>query len=139
QGYYDVSAIGSDVFDQAVRVSIEGDSSVSPEMEAKGIRLTTSVATSIGYVAFNWDDPVVGGQKPGEAAERARKLRHAISIAFDVEEQITIFAYVEGRPGINPVMYDWVGDKPQRKSLETAKKLLAEAGYPNGRDARTGQ
>jgi ABC-type transport system substrate-binding protein len=156
QGYYDMSAIASDVFDQAVRVSIEGDSSVSPEMEAKGIRLTTSVATSTGYVAFNWDDPVVGGQKGGEAAERARKLRHAISIAFDVEEQITIFAngrgiaaqgpiapgifgYVEGRPGINPVVYDWAGDRPQRKSLDTAKTLLAEAGYPNGRHARTGQ
>ena len=151
QGYYDLSGISSDVFDQAVRVSIEGDSTVSPEMEGKGIRLTTSVATSTGYVAFNWDDAVVGGN-----SERARKLRHALSIAFDVEEQITIFAngrgiaaqgpiapgifgYVEGREGINPVVYDWADDKPQRKSIETARKLLAEAGYPDGRDAKTGQ
>ncbi|HKQ27842.1 MAG TPA: ABC transporter substrate-binding protein [Burkholderiales bacterium] len=151
QGYYDMSGISSDVFDQAIRVSIEGDSSVSPEMEERGIRLTTSVATSTGYVAFNWDDNVVGG-----SSERARKLRHAISIAFDVEEQITIFSngrgiaaqgpiapgifgYREGEEGINPVVYDWVGDKPQRKSIDTARKLLAEAGYPNGRDAKTGQ
>lgn len=151
QGYYDMSAISSDVFDQAIRVSIEGDSSVSPEMEERGIRLTTSVATSTGYVAFNWDDNIVGG-----GSERARKLRHAISIAFDVEEQITIFSngrgiaaqgpiapgifgYREGEEGINPVVYDWVGDKPQRKSIEIARKLLAEAGYPNGRDAKTGQ
>ncbi|MDQ5848135.1 MAG: ABC transporter substrate-binding protein [Pseudomonadota bacterium] len=156
QGYYDISAISSDVFDQAVRVSLEGDSTVSAEMEEQGIRLTTSVATSTGYVAFNWDDPVVGGQKGGEPAERARKLRHAISIAFDVEEQITIFAngrgiaaqgpiapgifgYTEGKAGINPVVYDLAGDNPQRKSIDTAKKLLAEAGYPNGRDAKTGQ
>ena len=151
QGYYDVSAIASDVFDQAVRVSIEGDSTVSPEMEARGVRLTTSVATSTGYVAFNWDDPVVGG-----SSERGRKLRHALSIAFDVEEQISIFAngrgiaaqgpiapgifgYVEGQAGINPAVYDWVGGKPQRKSIEAAQKLLAEAGYPGGRDAKTGQ
>jgi oligopeptide transport system substrate-binding protein len=151
QGYYDMSAISSDVFDQAIRVSIEGDSSVSPEMEERGIRLTTSVATSTGYVAFNWEDNIAGG-----SSERARKLRHAISIAFDVEEQITIFSngrgiaaqgpiapgifgYREGEEGINPVVYDWVGDKPQRKSIELARKLLAEAGYPNGRDARTGQ
>jgi ABC-type transport system substrate-binding protein len=151
QGYYDSSGIGSDQFDQAVRMSIEGETGVTPEMEERGIRLSTSVATSIGYVAFNWDDSVVGG-----SSERARKLRQAISIAFDVEEQINIFAngrgiaaqgpvapgifgYREGREGINPVVYDWVDGKPQRKSLEVARKLLAEAGYPNGRDARTGQ
>jgi ABC-type transport system substrate-binding protein len=151
QGYYDLSAIASDVFDQAVRVSIEGDAGVSPEMEEKGIKLSTSVAASTGYVAFNWDDSVVGGP-----SERARRLRQAISIAFDVEEQISIFAngrgiaaqgpiapgifgYVEGRDGINPVVYDWVEGKPQRKSIESARKLLAEAGYPDGRDAKSGQ
>ena len=151
QGYYDSSGIGSDQFDQAVRMSIEGDVGVTPEMEERGIRLSTAVATSIGYVAFNWDDPVVGG-----ASERTRKLRQALSIAFDVEEQINIFGngrgiaaqgpvapgifgYREGREGINPVVYDWVDGKPQRKSIEAARKLLAEAGYPNGRDARTGQ
>jgi len=151
QGYYDASGIGSDQFDQAVRMSIEGDATVTPEMEEKGIRLTTSVAASIGYVAFNWDDAVVGG-----SSERARKLRQAISIAFDIEEQINIFAngrgiaaqgpvapgifgYREGREGINPVVYDWVDGKPQRKPIEAARKLLAEAGYPNGRDAKTGQ
>jgi ABC-type transport system substrate-binding protein len=155
QGYYDTSAINSDVFDQAVRVSIEGDAAVTPEMESRGIRLTTSVATSTGYIAFNWDDPVVGGLK-GEAAERARKLRHAISIAFDVEEQITIFAngrgiaaqgpiapgifgYRDGKEGMNPIVYDWQEGGPQRKPIEAARKLLAEAGYPNGRDAKTGQ
>jgi ABC-type transport system substrate-binding protein len=156
QGYYDTSGIGSDQFDQAVRVSIEGDTNVTPEMEAKGIRLSTSVETTVGYIAFNWMDPVVGAQKGAEAAERARKLRHAISIAFDVEEQITIFAngrgiaaqgpiapgifgYREGREGMNPVVYDWIDGKPERKSIDVAKRLLAEAGYPGGRDAKTGQ
>ncbi len=151
QGYYDLSGIGSDQFDQAVRISIEGDAAVTPEMEHKGIRLSTSVEASIGYVAFNWDNPVVGG-----ASERTRKLRQAISIAYDVEEQITIFAngrgipaqgpvapgifgYRDGREGMNPLVYDWVGDKAVRKPLDAAKKLLAEAGYPGGRDARTGQ
>jgi oligopeptide transport system substrate-binding protein len=151
QGYLDVSGIGSDQFDQAVRMSIEGEAAVTPEMERQGIRLSTSLATSIGYVAFNWDDAVVGG-----ASEKARKLRHAISIAFDVEEQIAIFAngrgiaaqgpiapgifgYREGREGMNPLVYDWVDGKPVRKSIYVARKLLAEAGYPDGRDARTGQ
>ena len=156
QGYYDVSGIGSDQFDQAVKMSIEGDAAVTPEMEEKGIRLSTSVDTSIGYLAFNWDDPVVGGRAGGEAAARARKLRQAISIAVDVEEEISIFAngrgiaaqgpiapglfgYREGREGVNSVVYDWANGKPQRKSIEAARKLLAEAGYPGGRDAKTGQ
>jgi ABC-type transport system substrate-binding protein len=151
QGYYDVSGIGSDQFDQAVRVSIEGDANVTPEMESKGIRLSTSVETSTFYIAFNWLDPVVGGD-----SERARKLRHAISIAVDVEDQIAIFfngrgipaqgpiapgifGYREGREGINPVVYEWRDEKPARKSLELARQLLAQAGYPNGRDAATGQ
>ena len=151
QGYYDVSGIGSDQFDQAVKMSIEGEAAVTPEMEAKGIRLSTSLDTSIGYLAFNWDDPVVGG-----SSEKSRKLRQAVSIAVDVEEQISIFAngrgiaaqgpiapglfgYRDGREGLNPVVYDWVNGKPQRKSIEVARRLLAEAGYPGGRDARTGQ
>jgi ABC-type transport system substrate-binding protein len=151
QGYYDISGIGSDQFDQAVRVSVGGQAVLTPQMREKGIRLSTSVEASIGYFAFNWDDPVVGG-----SSERARKLRQALSIAFDVEELISIFAngrgvaaqgpvapgifgYREGRAGINPVVYDWIDGKPRRKPLSVAKKLLAEAGYPAGRDARTGR
>ena len=151
QGYYDMSGIGSDQFDQAVRVSIEGDANVTPEMEAKGIRLSTSVETTIGYLAFNWDDPVVGGP-----SERARKLRHAVSIALDIEEQISIFSngrgipangpiapgifgFRDGKEGVNPVVYDWIDGKPVRKNVETARQLLAQAGYPDGRDAKTGQ
>jgi oligopeptide transport system substrate-binding protein len=151
QGYYDSSGIASDTFDQAVRVSIEGDAAVTPEMEEKGIQLRTSVSTSTRYTAFNWIDPMVGG-----ASERARKLRQAISIAVDVEEMVSIFAngrgisaqgpiapgifgYREGREGVNPVVYDWVDGAPRRKPIEAARKLLAEAGYPDGRDAKTGQ
>ena len=151
QGYYDASGIGSDQFDQAVRVSIEGDATVTPEMEKQGIRLSTSVETSTGYVAFNWEDRIVGG-----SSERARKLRQAISIALDIEEQISIFlngrgivahgplapgifGYREGKEGMNPVVYDWVDGKAVRKPIEEARRLLAEAGYPGGRDAKTGQ
>jgi len=151
QGYYDYSSISSDSFDQAVHVSAGGEATVSPEMEQKGIKLDASVATAIRYMAFNWLDPVIGGPD-----DRARKLRHAISIAVDWEEFVSIFAngrgipgqgpippgifgYRNGRAGINQVAYDWVNDAPRRKSIEEARKLLAEAGYPDGRDARTGE
>lgn len=152
QGYYDESGISSDSFDRAVRVSVEGDATVSPEMAEKGIQLETAVSTSSRYFAFNWLDPVVGGQ----AGERARKLRQAISIALDWEEFISIFAngrgiagqgpippgifgFIEGEKGVNPVIYEWVAGGPRRHAIDAAKRLLVEAGYPNGRDETTGQ
>ena len=151
QGYYDTSGIASDSFDQAVKFSVEGEARVSPEMEARGIRLETSVATSSVYLGFNWFDPVVGG-----LSERARKLRQAVSIAIDMEEYVSIFAngrgipaqgpippgifgYREGREGMNAAVYDWLDGAPKRKPVEAARRLLAEAGYPNGRDQATGQ
>ncbi len=157
QGYYDFSGISSDSFDQAVRLSVEGEAGVSPEMAAKGIRLETSVGTATRYFAFNWLDPVVGGsQADAETRARARKLRQAISIAIDWEEFISIFANGRGIPaqgpippgifglrtgqvGMNPVVYDWVGGAPRRKPVDTAKRLLAEAGFPGGRDEKSGQ
>ncbi|MCL4315522.1 MAG: ABC transporter substrate-binding protein [Gammaproteobacteria bacterium] len=151
QGYYDASGISSDSFDQAVRITTQGDAAVSEAMQGSGIRLLTSVGTDISYIGFNMLDPVVGG-----LSERARKLRQAISIALDYEEFISIFlngrgipaqgivppgifGHVEGEAGINPYVYEWVNGRPQRKSLEQARRLLAEAGYPGGRDAETGK
>ena len=128
-------------------------------MQSKGIRLLTSVRTSTLYMGFNLLDPVVGG-KDGVGPARARKLRQALSIAIDQEEFISIFmngrgiaamsplppgifGYLEGEPGINPVVYEWEqrkdGGQARRKPLAVAKKLLAEAGWPDGRDARTGE
>jgi peptide/nickel transport system substrate-binding protein len=151
QGYYDASGISSDSFDQAVRVGVGGEANVTDAMKKQGIELSTSVATTTMYMGFNWLDPVVGGN-----SERARKLRQAISIAVDWEEFISIFAngrgiaaqspippgifgYREGEAGINHYVYDWVNGAPKRKSIEEAKKLLAEAGYPDGLDEKTKQ
>lgn len=151
QGYYDTSSISTESFDQAIRFTGSGNAEVSEAMKAKGIRLLTSIAPSTYYLGFNMLDPVVGGY-----SERARKLRQAISIAIDYEEQISIFrngrgiaaqgpippgifGYRSGKAGINPYVYDWVNGQPKRKSIEYARRLLAEAGYPDGVDRRTGK
>ncbi len=152
QGYYDASGIASDTFDQAVQYSGQGDVTLSDDMAQRGIRLQTSLAPSVFYLGFNMLDPLVGG-----TGERSRRLRRAISIAVDQEEYISIFLNGRGVPAhgpippgifgyrepdatsINPYVYEWKNGQPQRKSLEVAKKLLAEAGYPNGRDAKTGE
>jgi ABC-type transport system substrate-binding protein len=157
QGYYDASGIASDSFDQAVRLDIDGGLRLSGEMQARGIRLLARLRASIFYQGFNLLDPIVGGGgKDGVGEARARKLRQALSIAIDQEEFISIFlngrgiaamsplppgifGHGEGEAGINPVVYEWRDGEARRKPIEVARKLLAEAGWPNGRDALTGE
>jgi len=50
-----------------------------------------------------------------------------------------IFGYLEGQQSINPYVYDWVDSAPKRKSIEKARALLAEAGYPDGLNPETGR
>jgi oligopeptide transport system substrate-binding protein len=150
QGYYDSSGISSDSFDQAVQFSAAGDPQLTDSMRDQDIHLITAVAASLWYVGFNMLDPVVGG-----LGEDRQKLRQALSIAFDYDEFISIFlngrgipaqgpippglfGYVDGVAGLNPYVYENRAGRIQRRSIETARRLLAEAGYPNGRDAKTG-
>jgi ABC-type transport system substrate-binding protein len=96
-------------------------------------------------------DPVVGGY-----SERKRKLRQAISIAIDYEQYILIFLNGRGVPaqgplppgiighrpgcaGRNEYVYDCVDENLQRKPIEIARRLLAQAGYPDGRDVQSGK
>ena len=151
QGYYDASGLASDNFDQAIQFSGVGNAELTPDMKARGIRLQTAVSASIHYLGFNMLDPVVGG-----LSEAGSKLRRAISIAIDEEEFIAIFmngrgiaaqgvlppglfGYEAGAEGINSYVYEWENAEPRRKAVTEAKKLLAEAGYPEGIDAATGK
>ena len=151
QGYYDSSGISSDSFDQAVQFSAGGDPQLTDSMRDQDIHLVTTVAASLWYVGFNMLDPVVGG-----LGEDRQKLRQALSIAFDYDEFISIFlngrgipaqgpippglfGYVEGEKGLNRYVYEAREGRIVRHPIEMAKKLLAEAGYPNGRNAKTGE
>ncbi|MGR8935805.1 MAG: ABC transporter substrate-binding protein [Gammaproteobacteria bacterium] len=151
QGYYDMSGVVSDSFDQAVQFTGRGGVELTPAMQEKGISLKTSVPPSIFYTGFNMRDPVIGGLD-----EKRRKLRQAIAIAVDIEEEISIFmngrgipaqgllppgiyGYEDGQAGIDPYVYDWVDGKPRRKNIAAAQRLLAEAGYPGGRDPKSGE
>ena len=51
QGYYDASGISSDSFDQAVSIGAGGEVSLTDEMEAQGIRLTTTVSLSLIHIS----------------------------------------------------------------------------------------
>jgi len=154
QGYYDRSGevhshtIG--VFDQAFVVRPNGVE-MSPELQEHEITMSPDVKPGLYYYGFNMRDPVVGGY-----TDDKRKLRQALQIAFLTEEYLNVFykgngiaaqniippgipGNLPGEAGMNPYVYDWVDGEPRRKSLDYARQLLAEAGYPNGRDARTGE
>lgn len=151
QGYYDISGISSDSFDQAIQMTSGGDLALTEQMKDQGIALKTAVETTLFYIGFNMSDPVVGGY-----SEQAQKLRQAISIAIDTEEYISIFAngrgiaaqgpippgifgYEEGEQGINRYVYSWQQNQAKRKSITHARQLLAQAGYPDGRSAETAE
>lgn len=151
QGYYDLSGITTDSFDQVIRIDASGEPVLTPLMREKGLRLSRMNELATYYLGFNMQDPIVGGP-----SERARKLRLAISIAVNYEDYIAlfyngrghaaqsplppgIFGAKEGELGINPFVFTWDGHKPKRRSIAEAKQLLAEAGYPNGVDKQTGQ
>ncbi len=145
QGYYDISGISSENFTRVMNLS-GPQSTLSEHMKERGIRLRTSVQTTVFYIGFNMRDPVVGGR-----TARKRKLRQALSIAIDREEYIQIFmngrgivahspippgifGHRTGKEGMNPHTHKWDPERGRavRRSVEYARKLLAQAGYPEG-------
>ena len=112
---------------------ITADQELRPELAARGIRLDKAPQLSVSYIAFNMDDPVVGAN---------RKLRQALSCAFDAA------AWQEFQNGrvaqpTGPVPPGVAGHReealPYSFDLERARRLLAEAGYPEGKDPATGR
>lgn len=156
QGYYDVPAAQDSNYGIALTVAA-GDSPEKAQLyEERGLQLLTSTEAQLYYLGFNWQDPVVGRGDTPEQQERNRKLRQALSIAFDWEQYVSIFLNGQGDaahgpipPGIvghqplpdghNRQIYHLLEDRVTRRPIEDARQLLAEAGYPDGRDARTGQ
>ena len=154
QGYYDVPQLERGEPGIGYQVSIQDGTGMAKELMARKIQLPSTIQVGFWHFGFNWLDPVVGAGSTPEDKVRNRKLRQAISIAFDFEEYVSVFEEDRAQvnqsvvvPGLfghdqtrfNPVIYEEAADgKIHRKSIEKAKALLAEAGYPNGRDAKTG-
>ncbi len=157
QGYYDIEVFERTDTGMEYRVEMQDSEDVRQQYLDKGFRLNRGSDVNSYFIGFNMLDPVIGQVGTPAQAERHRKLRQAISIAIDWDEYSKIFPYRggqtamsplppgifgsrEGTPeGVNPVTHKVVDGKVVRRSIAEAKQLMAEAGYPNGRDAQTGQ
>ncbi len=147
QGYYDTGGVTADTSSQAVGFGEGGGLELSPEMRARGVTLQTNVLCTVRYFGFNMLDDVVGGDAPAK-----QKLRRAIAIAIDPDEYLAVFlgnrgvaaqgllppgvfGRREGAEGANPYTSVWSPERrrAERRSLDEARRLLAEAGYPGGR------
>ena len=161
QGYYDVPGI--ERTDNGLEFLVEMDDSedVRREYTARGFQLPKFPDVTSWYLGFNMLDPVLGQGDTPERHARNRKLRQAISMAIDWEEYSRIFPKSAGEtamgplpdgvsgsrhsdPGwFNPVTHrlDTEGGKERvvRRQISDAKRLMVEAGYPDGRDAASGR
>lgn len=157
QGFYDepdldFTAPWGVVFD----VQAHDSAKKAKEFADKGLKFPRSVEPGYFYIGMNWWDPVVGKGKTPEEQERHRKLRQALQIAVDWDEFAQVFeksagppsmgpvppgvfGYRTGKEGMDPIAYEWKNGRAVRKSIDVAKELMVEAGYPGGRDAKTGQ
>lgn len=140
QGYYDRSGIGSDNFNSALGGSGSAGLRLSQSLQNKGVKLLVSNRPIVFYWGFNMLDDLVGGY-----SERARNLREAINLAFDVEEYNIIFLNDRGILADGPIPPDIIGYQNPRQIIDTdvklakAKRLLVAAGYPGGRDSISGR
>jgi ABC-type transport system substrate-binding protein len=131
QGYLDASGIGKDVFNTVLDVA----RALTPEYQRRGVELHKDPEPDIYFLMFNMLDPVFGKNK---------KLRQAISAAYDQEFANEVFRNgvdINAQQLIPPGIF---GHQPELKNpykqhdLALARRLMVEAGYPNGRDATTG-
>lgn len=112
---------------------------IKPELAAKGVSAHADPLLDFIFNGFNMQDPVLGGLTP-----EGRALRQAITLAIDLNEINEAFYN-----GIN-IIYDGPippmldghpegGKAPKNYrgvNLELARKKLADAGWPGGKNAK---
>jgi ABC-type transport system substrate-binding protein len=158
QGYLDVPEIERPEWGVDFRVDMEDSDRVKALYQSRGFQFPQTTDVNNWYLGFNWLDPVLGKGDTPEQQAKNRKLRQALSIAIDWEEGYGrifrnkggeaahgpvpqgAFGSREGQPGgHNPVTHKVVDGQVVRRPIDDAKQLLAEAGYPDGRDAKSGR
>lgn len=132
RGELDIGAIDRDNFD-AVVDPISKD--LKPEIKSLGIKLICTQEFQINYIGFSFTNKTL--------AENI-KLRKAISRAYNIESRVIHSNYALRRvngpipPGV--AGYDEnFANQNLIYDVKEAKRLLAEAGFPEGKDSATGK
>lgn len=121
--------ISRDNWDAVVGV----DGKLDPALEKMGVKLHSVPTLDTMYLGINMRDPVLGGNK---------KLRQALNAAFDYPAWERFYSgRIIKAGGPVPPGIDGYLDEPFEHSfnLENARRLMAEAGYPDGIDPKTGR
>ncbi len=105
------------------------DQKLKPELAKRGIVVGTGIQPAVVYTYFNMEDPVVGGLTNDRIA-----LRRAISMAYNVDEDIRIARQGQAEPSTQPLPPNVEGHDPNfqgyaRYDVAGAKALLDKFGY----------
>lgn len=123
----------SDISRDNWSVVLDEQRELVPVLRTRGVNLSVSPQLRISYIGFNADDPVLGTNV---------LLRRAMTLAFNSEQWIRLHNGRVRRPN-SPIPSTLAGYEadynPWAFDLERARKVLAEAGYPEGRDPATGR
>lgn len=110
------------------------DGSLPDDLKKRDIHLYRTPSFELRYVGFNFRDPLLANN---------HKLRMALSCAYNLPRRLQ---HYKGQllpapgpiaPGVAGSDPDW--QNPYSYDLARAKKLLAEAGFPEGTDPSTGE
>ena len=84
---------------------------LAPNLARRGVQLKRTVLSDTTMVYFNMEDPIVGGYTPEKVA-----LRRAVSLAYDVQREITLIRRGLGIPAQSPMVPFTSGYDPAYKS-----------------------